>query len=87
MNGIILFFDLSDLSTFRNLEAWIMNIKKNSFQSLIIVLVGNKSDLENQRKVSRKEAISFAGLHRLTYFETSVKDLSSLDMVIDSCME
>lgn len=45
----------------------------------IIGIIGNKSDLESQRRVSFQEAQDFANLNRLFYFETSAKDSKNVD--------
>ena len=45
----------------------------NSARNLALILVGNKSDLSEQRQVSAAEASDFANQHDMPYFETSAK--------------
>lgn len=40
---------------------------------MLIILVGNKCDLENQRQVPKDEAEAFARKNDLIFFETSAK--------------
>ena len=70
--AFLLIFDITKYKSFKNLENWIKIINDNS-SSKIIVLVGNKYDLSDQRKVSREEALIFALKYNLSYVETSAK--------------
>ena len=40
---------------------------------MIIMIIGNKSDLEGQREVSREEAQTKAEQYNIAYLETSAK--------------
>ncbi|TRY59950.1 hypothetical protein DNTS_017608, partial [Danionella cerebrum] len=44
-----------------------------------MVLVGNKSDLDQQRLISKEEAKSFAGENRIHYMESSAKNRHNVD--------
>ena len=54
--GAILVYDITSKSTFENLDNWITKLKSNSDENITIVLVGNKVDLEESRKVTKEEA-------------------------------
>lgn len=43
------------------------------------VLVGNKIDLDEERKVSREEGQALANQHKMQYFETSAKLNRNID--------
>ena len=51
-----------------------VNENVDNIQNVKIVLIGNKIDLINERKISREEAIKVAEEHKIKYFETSAKD-------------
>lgn len=68
----VLVFDLTKQKSFLNLESWIKLIKENVNPKLLC-LVGNKSDLEDQRQVTLEEAIKFSNKHELKYLETSAR--------------
>jgi Ras-related protein Rab-1A len=59
-HGVILMFDLSDLSTFRNLKKWLQDIDKYLSAEPPIIIIGSKSDLQVTRQVAHQEAIEFA---------------------------
>jgi small GTP-binding protein len=69
--GVILVFDLSERKSFDELNQWLVDIHALCDPNAIVTLIGNKSDLVDQRKVTSNEAESFAQLHQLAYFETS----------------
>jgi len=51
--GIIMVYAIDDLQSFNALENWMRQIKTHASESVIKILVGNKSDVyENNRKVS-----------------------------------
>ena len=43
--GAILVYDVTNESTFNNLKIWLENLRQNGEADLIIMLVGNKTDL------------------------------------------
>ena len=51
------------------------------------MLVGNKIDLEDDRKVSYEEAKALAELHKMHYFETSAKLNKNIDELMIYLME
>ena len=52
----------------------IQQIKELSLENPVILLVGNKLDLTEQRAVSNEDAMKLASSMGATYFETSAKD-------------
>jgi small GTP-binding protein len=70
--GMILMFDLTQSATFEELPQWVQFARSNSPQA-VIILFGNKMDLEDQRKVSKSDGEAFAEKNQLIYFEGSAK--------------
>ena len=70
---MLLVFDLTNKNTFTNLTYWLSDLKNNGPEDAIICLVGNKSDLENERQVTYDEAKEFADKMKLDYYEVSAK--------------
>lgn len=70
--GGLLVFDIANRSSFENLNGWLEEAREGSNgQKLVFVLVGNKSDLELKRAVSKEEAWQYAHEHGMDYIETS----------------
>jgi small GTP-binding protein len=54
--GAFVVFDLTRRETFNNTDKWISELKSNGENDLIIILLGNKSDLVMDRCISKEEA-------------------------------
>ena len=73
-HGILLIFDLTDIESFKSLNNWLIEIERNANKNVIKVLIGNKCDLTEERKVSVQEVNEFAEINGMKYVETSAKD-------------
>jgi len=71
--GAILVFDLTNYASFEHLLKWIEEVRTNIKIEIPLLLVGNKSDLTDQRAISMKEINQFAKDFNLYYVETSAK--------------
>ena len=67
-------YAIDSRQSFLNLNIWLNEIKINSNPDVKIILIGNKVDLENERKVSLEEARKYKEENHILYFEeTSAK--------------
>ena len=71
--GALLIFDLTNSATFEHLPGWIEEVRNNIKNEIPFLLVGNKSDLVDQRAVSLDEINTFTRDFNLYYMETSAK--------------
>jgi Ras-related protein Rab-2A len=63
-------------------------IKSNTVENLVFLLVGNKNDLENRREVYYEEAEKFSKENKMFFIETSAKNFINVDeLFIDSAKE
>ena len=74
-NGIFLVFDLTDQTSFDDLDLWLDEINNSDIDDKICVkmLIGNKLDCEN-RKVDEETAQKFAEEKNMKYLSVSAKD-------------
>ena len=73
--GSLLVYDITNPKSFENLDKWLSDLKSNAEEKLSIILIGNKSDLESERKVQTSEAKTFKEENDIHYFsETSAKE-------------
>lgn len=72
--GIILVFSIDNRKSFDNIGKWMKQISDNAAKDVIILLVGNKCDLEEKRVVSYDEAKQLAENYNIRFYETSAKD-------------
>lgn len=78
--GAILTFDITNRESFTQLNSFIEETSSCASQNLVLILVGNKSDLDASREVSKDEAESFASAQGLIYIETSAKTSDNVDL-------
>ena len=76
-HGILVVFDISRRDTFNQTRMWIDSIKEASSDSIDVILIGNKCDLE--RAVKKEEAEELAAQYKVRYFETSAKDNTNVE--------
>ena len=72
-NGVLVVYDITDRDSFENLNSWLIEIEKNANKNVYKLLIGNKSDLEDKRKVTYQEGKEFATSNGMQFIETSAK--------------
>lgn len=77
--GALLVYDISKRATFENVERWLKELRDHAEPNIVIMLVGNKSDLRHKRAVSTEDAMSFAETNSLAFIETSALDATGVD--------
>ena len=53
--GALLVYDITRRETFNHLTRWLEEARQNANSSMVIMLIGNKVDLEHRRAVSYEE--------------------------------
>ena len=81
-----LLYAIDNRDSFNNAENWLKELKSQANPDVKIMLVGNKCDLENERKVSKEEGENFKEKNHLNLFmETSAKTgVNAQDFLIES---
>lgn len=73
-NGVIICFDVTNRTTFDDLDKWLERCKMHSIPGTPVMLVGCKCDEDGKRKVRREEAEGWARANgNIPYIETSAK--------------
>merc|ERR1712157_223024 len=60
-------------------ERWLKELRDHAEPNIVVMLVGNKSDLRHLRAVETDEAMAFSEQHNLAFIETSALDSSGVD--------
>lgn len=79
-HAVVVVFDLTDVKSFEAIESWLEEIGEHA-PSVKKILIGNKSDLVDERAVDENDALAFAKENGMQYMETSAK---SADNVTES---
>ncbi|XP_041491048.1 ras-related protein Rab-19-like [Microtus oregoni] len=81
-HAAIIAYDLTRRSTFESVPHWIREIEKYGAANLVIMLIGNKSDLWEKRHVLFEDACTLAEKYGLlAVLETSAKESRNIDEV------
>ncbi|CAK9139831.1 unnamed protein product [Ilex paraguariensis] len=72
--GALLVYDITRKATFENLKKWLHELREFGSSDMVIVLLGNKSDLCQSRQVGVEDGQSLAQLEGLCFMETSAKE-------------
>ena len=68
-------YAINNRESFMHIESWLKEVKLQSNPDIKVFLIGNKSDLEEERKVTLDEAKTFKEEHSIHYFsEASAKN-------------
>ena len=66
-------YDITRRDTFNHLGTWLKDVRENTNKDMVVMLVGNKIDLETRRAVPRAEGEEFARNNGLLFMETSAR--------------
>ncbi|XP_065920405.1 ras-related protein Rab-13-like [Dysidea avara] len=69
--GILLVYDITNEQSFENTTNWLRMIQENSTSDLKLMLIGNKIDNEQKRKVTTHQGQQLAKDYGLNFIETS----------------
>ena len=70
----IIVYAINSKDSFENIEMWLRELRTHSNPDAKVFLIGNKIDLENERKITREQGGNFAKTNKLHLFlESSAK--------------
>ena len=74
-------YDITNEQSFKNVKNWIEDIRNESPKTVLIILVGNKIDLEDRRVISFDDGNDFAIENGLIFGETSAKTSDGIEEI------
>lgn len=83
--GALLVYDISSRETYNALNNWLTDARTLASADIVIVLVGNKKDLEADREVTFLEASRFAQENELMFLETSARTGENVEETFLKC--
>jgi len=72
--GALLVYAINARASFENAQRWLDELRTKAAEDMQIILVGNKSDLKDQREVTTEEGEAFARKNSVMFIETSALD-------------
>ena len=79
-DGIIFVFDVTKTETFNHIKDWLLDAQVED-SDIKRILVGNKTDLAENRVIDKAKMESFAETKKMKSFETSAKNGSNVDLI------
>ena len=83
-DGILLMYDITNMETFESISGWVESIKEIKGNDFPIILIGNKCDLNEKRKVSKIEGEKKAEENGFLFIETSCKDNINIEKAVNT---
>jgi len=84
--GALLVYDISKAVTYENVERWLNELRDHADSNIVIMLVGNKSDLRHLRAVPTEQAAALAEKHGLSFIETSALDSTNVELAFQKIL-
>ena len=82
--GVIIVYDICREKSFENVDKWIEDFKSKADEDAVILLIGNKNDLDDKREVNKEEAELKAQKNKFAFMETSAKDNNNVDKAFET---
>ncbi|KAK6120014.1 hypothetical protein DH2020_046254 [Rehmannia glutinosa] len=77
--GAMLVYDITKRQTFDHIPRWLEELRAHADKNIVIILIGNKSDLEDNRAVPTEDAKEFAQKEGLFFLETSALEATNVE--------
>ena len=81
IDGALLVYDITDAESFHKVTKWVKELRKIVGNDICIAIAGNKIDLEKDRHVDEKDALSYAESVGAVHYNTSAKINKGLEEV------
>ncbi|XP_028669810.2 ras-related protein Rab-26 [Erpetoichthys calabaricus] len=72
-HALLLLYDVTNKSSFDNIQAWLTEIHEYAQQDVVLMLLGNKADATHERVVKREDGEKLAKEFGVPFMETSAK--------------
>lgn len=86
-DGFLVCFDLTSESTLENVTCWVDSIKNTARKNASMLIIGNKSDLNEDREVTTEQGKQFAAKNGIDYLETSSKMHIGVDEAFETLVK
>ncbi|KAK3684285.1 ras GTPase [Podospora appendiculata] len=84
--GALLVYDITKSQTYENVTRWLKELRDHADVNIVIMLVGNKSDLRHLRGVTTDDAKKFASENGLSFIETSALDATNVELAFQNIL-
>ena len=80
-DGFIIVYDITNKSSFDSIVNWVEDIKELASNDNKNIILGNKCDLESERKINKEEGDNLAKKYNCQFFEVSAQNGKNIDKI------
>ena len=84
--GALLVYDMTKHETYEGAAKWLKELRDSADANIVIMLVGNKSDLEHLRVVQTSDAAKYAEHEGLSFIETSALESTNVESAFQNIL-
>ena len=86
-SGALIVYDITRIETYNNVDIWIKELNEKVEGSLKLLLIGNKSDKKDERKMSIETALHKARQLNIPLMETSAYDSTNIKKAFETILK
>ncbi|KAH9684867.1 ras-related protein RABA2a [Citrus sinensis] len=84
--GALLVYDVTKPTTFENVSRWLKELRDHADSNIVIMMIGNKTDLKHLRAVATEDAQSYAEREGLSFIETSALEAINVEKAFQTIL-
>lgn len=84
--GALLVYDITKRQTFDNVQRWLRELRDHADSNIVIMMAGNKSDLNHLRAVPGDDGQALAEKEGLSFLETSALDATNIEKAFQTIL-
>ncbi|XP_010544112.1 PREDICTED: ras-related protein RABA2a [Tarenaya hassleriana] len=84
--GALLVYDVTKPTTFENVSRWLKELRDHADSNIVIMMIGNKTDLKHLRAVATEDAESYAEKEGLSFIETSALEATNVEKAFQTIL-
>lgn len=84
--GALVVYDLTKPTSFENVGRWVKELRDHADANIVIMLIGNKTDLKHLRGVATEDAESYAEKEGLSFIETSALEATNVEKAFQTIL-
>uniref|UniRef100_A0A0E0D8X7 Ras-related protein Rab11C n=1 Tax=Oryza meridionalis TaxID=40149 RepID=A0A0E0D8X7_9ORYZ len=85
--GALLVYDITKKQTFENIQRWLRELRDHADSNIVIMMVGNKSDLNHLRSVPEEDGQALAEKEGLSFLETSALEALNVEKAFQTILK
>ena len=86
-HGALIVYDITRKDSFDSVEKWLSDLKNNGEDKMVIMAIGNKCDMVNERVISTEEGEAKAQRNNIAFLETSALSATNVAKAFDELIQ